>query len=45
VATKKKGVLTPAPQWWNHLRDWKKVFWKRERKASKTETERQTKEG
>lgn len=21
-----------SPQWWKHLRDWKRVFWKRVRK-------------
>lgn len=34
MATVKKGTLTPAPQWWRHLRDWKRLFWKRERKAA-----------
>jgi len=33
MATKKKGILTSAPQWWDHLKDWKKVFWSAERKA------------
>jgi hypothetical protein len=33
AATKKKGILTPSPQWWRHLRDWKRVFWKKHRKA------------
>lgn len=31
MATVKKGILTRAPQWWRHLRDWKRIFWKRER--------------
>jgi len=35
MANVKKGNLTPPPQWWRHLRDWKRVFWKRERKAAK----------
>jgi hypothetical protein len=35
MATKKKGILTPAPQWWKHLRRWKRVFWKRHRKAER----------
>jgi hypothetical protein len=30
-----KGKYTKAPQWWRHLRTWKRVFWKRERKAAK----------
>jgi len=33
MATKKKGILTSAPQWRDHLKDWKKVFWSAERKA------------
>ena len=35
MANVKKGQLTPPPQWWRHLRDWKRVFWKRERRAAK----------
>jgi len=35
MAHKRKGQLTPAPQWWKHLRDWKRVSGKRERKAEK----------
>jgi hypothetical protein len=31
----RKGQLTPAPQWWKHLRDWKRAFWKKERKAGR----------
>jgi hypothetical protein len=23
-----------SPQWWKHLRKWKRIFWKKERKAS-----------
>jgi len=34
MATVKKGILTRAPQWWRHLRAWKRVFWKKERKAA-----------
>ena len=33
----KKTTLTPKPQWWKHLRLFKRVFWKRERKAYKQE--------
>jgi hypothetical protein len=33
MANVKRGNLKPAPQWWKHLRDWKRVFWKSERKA------------
>jgi len=35
MAHKKKYVLSRAPQWWRHLREWKKVFWKTERAAYK----------
>ncbi len=35
MAHKRKGQLTPSPQWWKHLKDWKRVFWKSERQAQK----------
>ena len=28
----KKGNVAAPPQWWKHLRDWKRVFWKKERR-------------
>jgi len=31
----KKGNLTKAPQWWKHLKEFKRFFWKSERKAQK----------
>lgn len=34
MATVKRGTLTRSPQWWKHLRDWKRVYWKKERKAA-----------
>ena len=34
MATVKRGILTRSPQWWRHLRDWKRIFWKKERKAA-----------
>lgn len=37
MAHKRKGQLTPSPQWWKHLKDWKRVFWKSERQAHKKE--------
>ena len=37
MANVKKGNLTASPQWWKHLRDWKRVFWKRERKAQEAQ--------
>lgn len=33
MASVKKGTLTAPPQWWKHLKDYKRVFWKAERKA------------
>jgi hypothetical protein len=35
MANVKRGQLTSPPQWWRHLRRWKRVFWKAERKAAK----------
>jgi hypothetical protein len=44
MATKKKGILTRAPQWWRHLRDWKRTFWKRERKAAQRAAKKESKD-
>lgn len=41
MATKKKGILSRAPQWWKHLKDFKRVFWHKERKAAKKEIREQ----
>ena len=38
MANVKQGNLTKSPQWWKHLKDWKRVFWKTERKAQKADT-------
>lgn len=35
MAHKRKGQLTTVPQWWKHLRDWKRVTNKRGRRAEK----------
>jgi hypothetical protein len=35
MASVKRGISVPPPQWWKHLRDWKRVFWKKQRKADK----------
>jgi len=35
MASIKKGTLTPPQQWWKHLKDYKKFFWHRERRAWK----------
>ena len=44
MAHKHKGQLTPAPQWWKHLKDWKRVFWKSERQAHKKEIKKNEKD-
>lgn len=44
MANKKQGQLTRPPQWWVHLREWKKVFWKAERQAHKKEITKQEKD-
>jgi hypothetical protein len=36
--TKKRSTGVPKPQWWKHLRDWKRVFWKRDRKEGKQQS-------
>jgi hypothetical protein len=34
MATKKKGILAKASEWWKHLRPYnKRTFWKKHRKA------------
>lgn len=38
MATKKKGILSRAPQWWKHLRWAKRQFWKKERKAARQDS-------
>ncbi len=36
MATMKKGITVPAPQWWKHLRKhYKKLFWKQQRRADR----------
>jgi hypothetical protein len=35
VAHKQQGNLTKSPQWWKHLKDWKRVWHKQERQAHK----------
>jgi len=35
VAHKQQGNLTRSPQWWKHLKDWKRVWHKQERQAYK----------
>jgi hypothetical protein len=35
MAHKQQYNLTRSPQWWKHLKDFKRVFWKAERQAYK----------
>jgi len=35
MAHKQQGNLTKNPQWWKHLKDWKRVWHKQERQAYK----------
>jgi hypothetical protein len=35
MANVKQGNIKPSPQWWRHLRDFKRFFWKSERAAHK----------
>lgn len=44
MAHVRKGILTPSPQWWKHLKDWKRVFWKKHRKAERREAAAQMKD-
>jgi hypothetical protein len=34
-----KGNLAKAPQWWRHLRRFKRTFWRRNRQAERREIE------
>jgi hypothetical protein len=44
MATVKKGTLTRAREWWKHLKWMKRDFWKRERKASKSDIQQRLKD-
>ena len=44
MATVKKGLLVEAPEWWKHLRDNERVFWKRNRTAERADIKRQISE-
>ena len=35
MANVKQGQSVRPPQWWKHLRKWKRIFWKAERSAQK----------
>jgi len=41
MAHVRKGQLAKSPQWWKHLRDWKRTFWKKERGAGRRAVRRE----
>lgn len=42
MATVKKGLTVAPPEWWKHLRRWnKRRFWKKQRRADKTELQKE----
>jgi hypothetical protein len=40
MAHKRQGQLTANPQWWKHLKEYKRVFWKAERQAQKKDIQK-----
>lgn len=44
MAHKHKGQLTAAPQWWKHLKEYKRIFWKAERKAQQRDIQSRLKD-
>lgn len=44
MASVKKGFLTASLEWARHLRSYKRVFWKKERKEAKQEAKRRVDE-
>jgi len=40
MANVKQGQTVRPPQWWRHLRDWKRVFWRRQRRADRQDITR-----
>jgi hypothetical protein len=42
MAHVKQGQTKRPPQWWKHLRDWKPVFWRAQRKAFKNDLRKET---
>jgi hypothetical protein len=42
MANVKQGNISKSPQWWKHLRkEWKRIFWKKERKAQQREIKKE----
>lgn len=44
MATVKKGILVPSPEWWKHLKWVKRLFWKRHRKAEMKDVQKRLRE-
>lgn len=44
MATVKKGILSPSPEWWKHLKWVKRKFWRKERAAVRRDIEKRLKE-
>jgi len=45
MSTKKKGILKVSGEWKKHLRpSWKRIFWKSERAAEKTDIKKRLKD-
>lgn len=40
---RKLSRLTKPPQWWKHLKDWKRRYWKKERRNARKEAKEQLK--
>lgn len=40
MASVKKGITVPSPEWWKHLKWNKRVFWKKQRKSFAKEIRR-----
>lgn len=45
MASVKKGILAKSPQWWKHLRSFKRTFWRRNRQAERREITAETNDG
>lgn len=44
MAHVRKGHTVSAPQWWKHLRDWKRLFWKRQRRAHERDARKEARD-
>jgi hypothetical protein len=42
MANVKKGQTISPPQWWKHLRKWKRTFWKKQRAADRDVAKKET---